>query len=318
MVMAAGITVEPIDERLTFGARVHGLSRAMLRDPAIRARIDALLTEHGFVLFPGLDGVEAQIELSEIFGPLKRHTLPTVINDEARPELLEINYVPGVGGTVEIDGRARGSYLPWHFDDSYHDVLNRGGVFRPVTLPDEGGATGFIDRAAALAALPDDLRRQIEGRSVLYALQLDLAKQRFGRHPGLRVLTNSDYTKAIMARAGELPRAIHPLVCAKPDDGRMVLNFSPWYAVEIAGMAPADSAELLDLLSDHIITGTRPLIHRWRMGEMGAWDNWRLLHSGIGGPADQVRRLQRTTIQGNYTHGRFEGGRRPAFELAAD
>jgi taurine dioxygenase len=313
------LSIEPIDERLTFGARVHGVRRAMLSDPEVRAQLDRLLTEHGFLLFPGLDDdVDTQIELSAIFGPLKTHVLPTVINDGARPELLEINYVPGVGGTVDLDGRARGSYLPWHFDDAYYDVLNRGGVFRPIELPEEGGETGFIDRAAALEALPVDVRRRIDGLHVVYRINLDMAKQRFGRHPTMKVLFESEYTQAIMARSDELPRAIHPLVCAKPDNGRKVLNLSPWYAVEVEGMERAESDALLHYLSDHIQASTRPLIHRWRIGEMGAWDNWRLLHSGIGGPADQVRRLQRTTFKGNYAAGRFEHGRRPTFELTAD
>lgn len=315
----ADLRVEPIDERLSFGVRVHGLTRAMLQDLDVRSQVDRLLTEHGFVLFPGLeDSVDAQIELSAIFGPLKVHALPTVINDGARPELLELNYVPGVGGTVDLDGRVRGAYLPWHFDDVYYDVLNRGGVFRPVELPDEGGETGFIDRAAALEALPADVRRRIDGLNVIYRINLDVAKQVFGRHPTLKVVLEDAYAMSIMARSDELPRAIHPLVCAKPDNGQLVLNLSPWYAVEIEGMEREESDALLHYLSDHIQTSTRPLIHRWRIGEMGAWDNWRLLHSGIGGPADQIRRLQRTTFKGNYTAGRFEGDRRPTFELAAD
>jgi len=315
----ADLRIEPIDEGLSFGVRVHGLTRAMLQDPAVRSRVDALLTEHGFVLFPDLeDSVDAQIELSEIFGPLKVHALPTVINDGGRPELLELNYVPGVGGTVDLDGRVRGAYLPWHFDDVYYDVLKRGGVFRPIELPDEGGETGFIDRAAALEALPADVRRKIDGLNVVYRINLDVAKQRFGRHPTMKVVFEDAYAMSIMARSDELPRAIHPLVCPKPDNGQRVLNLSPWYAVEIEGMDRDESDALLHYLSDHLQSSTRPLIHRWRIGEMGAWDNWRLLHSGIGGPADQIRRLQRTTFKGNYTAGRFEGDRRPTFELAAD
>ena len=60
------------------------------------------------------------------------------------------------------------------------------------------------------------------------------------------------------------PRAIHPLVCPKPDNGQLVLNLSPWYAVEIEGMEREESDALLHYLSDRMQSSTRPLIHRWR------------------------------------------------------
>ena len=129
--------------------------------------------------------------------------------------------------------------------------------------------------------------------NVVYRINLDMAKQVFGRHPRLKVVLEDAYAISIMARSHELPRAVHPLVCPKPDNGQLVLNLSPWYAVEIEGMDRDESDALLDYLSDHIQTSTRPLIHRWRIGEMGAWDNWRLLHSGIGGPADQIPQTDR-------------------------
>jgi taurine dioxygenase len=40
---------------------------------------------------------------------------------------------------------------------------------------------------------------------------------------------------------------------------------------------------------------------------MVLWDNWRLLHAVSGHPPQYRRRLQRTTIQGDYGLGYFEG-----------
>jgi taurine dioxygenase len=46
--------------------------------------------------------------------------------------------------------------------------------------------------------------------------------------------------------------------------------------------------------------------HAWRSDDMLLWDNWRVLHCATGGPADEVRWLERTTIAGDYGHGRME------------
>jgi len=47
----------------------------------------------------------------------------------------------------------------------------------------------------------------------------------------------------------------------------------------------------------------------WTGAEMLVWDNWRMLHAVEGCDAQYERRTLRTTIEGDYGLGCFEGGK---------
>ena len=49
-----------------------------------------------------------------------------------------------------------------------------------------------------------------------------------------------------------------------------------------------------------------PYFHQWQPTELMAWDNWRMLHSVSGTSPQNRRRMQRTTILGDYGLGYFE------------
>jgi taurine dioxygenase len=46
--------------------------------------------------------------------------------------------------------------------------------------------------------------------------------------------------------------------------------------------------------------------HRWQPADMVIWDNWRCLHAVSGMSPGDARCMHRTTIAGDYGHGRFE------------
>ena len=46
--------------------------------------------------------------------------------------------------------------------------------------------------------------------------------------------------------------------------------------------------------------------HRWREGDMAIWDNLRMLHCVSGCDPLDSRLMYRTTISGDYGHGRWD------------
>ena len=49
-----------------------------------------------------------------------------------------------------------------------------------------------------------------------------------------------------------------------------------------------------------------PYWHQWRPNDMVIFDNWRFIHAISGNDPKHLRRMHRTTIEGDYGLGRFE------------
>jgi taurine dioxygenase len=92
--------------------------------------------------------------------------------------------------------------------------------------------------------------------------------------------------------------------------GEKVLHVSPWMAEGIEGAENPAGDALLDAVAREIFTlaKTHSYFHAWKLTDMVIWDNWRVLHAVSGHDPKYPRRMQRTTIAGDYGLGYFEGG----------
>jgi taurine dioxygenase len=303
-----GFTVSALPGQDEFGAVVTGLVPDMLGDAAVRQALYDLWIDKGVIVFRELEGVKTQLRLSEVFGEPEEHPLLRGV-DVPREHKLIIDFQydakAGEGEVYEIDGEIRGGWLPWHFDLVYVDRINHGGILRPVILPERGGETGYIDQIAVYASLPEDLKRRIEGLNVLYKFHVNSAETRFGQRPD-RMVHISDKARAATCHASVRARSIHPMVYTQEQTGRKVLNVSPWFADAIEGMEHEEGDALLAEVIDYCIRPERAYFHKWSMGDMVLWDNWRMLHHATGTPEGMRRHMSRTTIAGDYGLGRYE------------
>ena len=89
-----------------------------------------------------------------------------------------------------------------------------------------------------------------------------------------------------------------------------MLHISPWMAEGIEGDETAEGNALLDAVCREIFALARKMsyFHAWKPTDMLIWDNWRVLHAVSGHDPSLARRMQRTTIKGDYGLGYFENG----------
>ncbi len=304
------IDVKPLQEDLGFGARISGVTFATLKDQAVRRQINEIFEDRGLIVFEDVEPTpQMHLAISDVFGPLKEHPIPTVVrvDQDSMPGVIDMQTTPEAGSIVEIDGKLLASWLPWHFDHCYNNELNRAGVLRAIDVAPEGGFTGFADGIALYNDFPLALRQQIEGRKVLYTVNTCYADMRFGRPKNFRELRINPGQDASTAYYKTLPRAVHPAVWTR-DTGEKVLHVSGWMAVGLEGAEDAEGDALLEAVSQEIPLRVKPYMHHWKTTDMLIWDNWRMLHSVSGMDPKYGRRMQRTTIKGDYGLGYFENG----------
>jgi alpha-ketoglutarate-dependent 2,4-dichlorophenoxyacetate dioxygenase len=149
-------------------------------------------------------------------------------------------------------------------------------------IPPAGGDTEFADTRAAYDALPDAMKRRLEGLIAEHSLWHSTAKR------GGYVPTEEERRS--------YPPARHKLVRQHPGSGRSALYIAS-YAEHIVGM-PVEEGQAL--LGELIEFATQPQFvyrHKWQVGDLVIWDNRCTMHRATPFDAThQVRDMRRTTI----------------------
>ena len=301
----ASIEIHPIADELSFGSRVTGLDRDALADEDIRSQLNDLFIDRGVIVFEGVEATSAmQMELSQVFGPLKDHPVDNV--DRADREnlvgVIELS-TEAYPCVVEIDGVPLVTWQPWHFDHAYNDELNRAGVLRSLKIAKDGGQTGFADGIQIYNDMDPAIRDKAEGLHLLYNLDLRYTEQKFGLPKNFRQIRPHD--KDFIAMAKTLPRSIHPAIWTR-DTGEKVFHMTPYGCQGIEGSEKPEDFELLQEIWDEAMRVVKPYRHSWKPTDMVIWDNWRVLHEACGCNPNEERVVHRTTIKGDYGLGRFE------------
>src|SRR5689334_10832641 len=114
----AAFKVRELREDLGFGARISGVTQELLADEAARRELNAVFEDRGMIIFEDVEpSGRMHVALSNVFGPLKDHPVPTVdrVDQDAMPGVIDMRHDPNNAILVEIEGKLLAQWLPWHF-----------------------------------------------------------------------------------------------------------------------------------------------------------------------------------------------------------
>lgn len=203
---------------------------------------------------------------------------------------------------------ARASTSPvWHTDQVFRDPPPRGSILYCVEAPAGGGSdTCFADTVAAAAALPDAERERWRRRLAVCSYAHHNAKIRRRQGADVPVIESAVWPPVLRPVVSEHPTTgadtlycFSSAVCALVDAGDASrleeLGLEAW---EVHGVEDDSAAEMRGLLA--FATQERFVYrHKWRAGDLVAWDNHGTIHAATAFDEERDRRLVlRTTFQG--------------------
>jgi len=277
--------ITPLDA--PFGARITGLNLNRALDAARFVQIHAAWLEHSVLVFPDQRLSEDDlVAFSRRFGQLE---LPPASESRtrgegggaSRPEIWNIS-------NVKVNGVAIGGLgnleADWHTDMSYLESPPSASILYAREIPGSGGNTCFASMYMALEALPDSLRKRIEGQRVRH----DSAYTSVGElRKGATAVTD------VAAVEG----AIHPAIRVHPESGRAALYLGRRLNASFVDMPVAESESLLDEIWAFC---TRPEFvyeHTWNVGDLLVWDNRCTIHRRDEFDAAERRIMWRTQVK---------------------
>ncbi|WP_244120248.1 TauD/TfdA dioxygenase family protein [Burkholderia gladioli] len=274
----------PFDGAL--GAEIVGLdlSRPIGEDDF--ARIHRAHLDHHVVVFRDQRITpDEHVAFSARFGPLQRHVLAQFALP-GHPEVLIVSNILENGQPIGL-GDA-GHF--WHSDLSYKEKPSLGSLLHAQELPAEGGDTLFANMHLAWDALPEALKREVEGRRAEHTYLARYAELQ-ARSPWRPNLTPEQIAQVKVVD--------HPIVRTHPETGRRALFVSEHFTTRIVGLPEDESRALLDELFAHSVRDEFVYRHQWREHDLVFWDNRSLMHLAAGTPDHLRRKLYRTTIEGD-------------------
>jgi len=244
-----------------FGLEVRADLTGTLSD-AEKEALRQLYRRDGLLLLRRQDmTMDQQLDASEIFGPVMRGSIE--------------NYLVS---NVDENGLLGDGELLFHVDVPFVPAPYLGGSLLALEVDKGVSATRFASAFRAWERLSEELRRRIDGMTVLHVR---------GRELGRRTkLTDSQ------------PRdncAVHSLVGRQEGTGRPYIFACMDMAALVIGLSEPESDALLEELFSYLYAPDNVYEHHWARGDLIVWNNLSIQHARS--PIESGRRtLQRVAI----------------------
>ena len=284
------------------GAEIAGVDLSQPLDDATFAGISEAFFEHQVVVYRGQKLTPSQqVAFTRRFGELEHHVRKEH-RLEGYPEILIVsNVLDSSGRAIGVQDAGRF----WHSDLSYKHVPSLLSALYALEVPvKEGrvlGATSFASTTAAYEALPEDLKRRLQGLRNVHSYRYYRAKnvqaQREEQARGARTVQEHVLSEEQLK---SVPDVEVPIVRTHPVTGRKGLFINEGHTARIIGLPEEEGARLLADLCSHIVKPEFRYEHAWRAGDLLMWDNVAVQHKANFDYDLPLRRLMyRTTVRGS-------------------
>jgi taurine dioxygenase len=261
-------------------AEIRGIDLREPVDEQTRAALNAELARHGVLVFRDQQLAPPQfLAAGQIFGPCMPHHR-TSGDTTVDSSIFEVKNEPRPDGTYYVVGES------FHTDHSNDPVPPKATILHPVSLPDRGGDTQFVNVHAAYDDLPEAMKKKIENLMAVHVYA--------SRFSPRKLKKLDEQTVAHLP-----PPAIHKLVRIHPDTGRKYLYLNPVRMESIIGMPDDEAQALIAELMAHATQAKYEYRHVWKYGDMVIWDNRNVMHQANADyDMRQTRKLIRMMIKG--------------------
>jgi taurine dioxygenase len=273
----------------TLGARIEGLDLARpLEEREVESIIQAL-GRYGVISFPRqrLTAREHR-DFAARFGELEINVASGAYQEPGIPEVMILSNIVKDGRPIGLADAGQ----DWHTDMSYSRTIAFANVLYALQVPRRNGkvlgATEFSSMHAAFDGLPENLKKRLDGMTVLHDFNKFWDKMRNEKGSKRPPLTE--------AQKKAKPPVSHPIFLQHPITGRKVLYANPGYSMRINELPEKESDDILNFLFEHQLKPEYRYRHEWAEGDLLMWENFGTIHNAIAdyGPGEHrlVKRCQ--------------------------
>ena len=282
------ITVKPRHPAL--GAEIGGVDLRRPIDASTLQAIKDAWTEHLVVVFPDQHITDAEhVAFTRHFGePEIFHQTSLNLRSDRVKEIFLVSNVDGNDRLMEPSEPSQkqlSSSRQWHTDSSYRPAPSVGSLLHGIEISRTGGITQFINLYMVYDDLPEELRRQVEGRKARHDFSM------------LHRITGAPPPTA--EEQARMPAVWHPMVRRHPVSGRKSLYISSIYNDAIEGLDNEAAHRLIEELSEFAAQPKYMYRHVWEPHDVLMWDNRCTVHAVTPHDPGERRVMHRTTIMGS-------------------
>ena len=271
------------------GAEIRGVDLRQPIDGATQHAVHEAWMKHLVVVFPDQPITDQEhVAFTRHFGePEIFHQTSLSLRSDRVREIFLVSNVDENDRLMkpsEPSQKQLSSSRQWHTDSSYRPTPSVGSLLHGIEISRTGGITQFINMYKVYDDLPEDLRRQVEGRK---------ARHDFGM---LARLVGNPPPPESERKA--MPPVWHPMVRRHPVTGRKSLYISSIYNDAIEGMDDKPARRLIEELSEFAAQPEYMYRHVWAPHDVLMWDNRCTVHAVTPHDPEERRVMHRTTIVG--------------------